>query len=780
MMNATNNIAVDLFYKVRSRFSGLKLGTSEGAITINPEEARFFDFDYKDGEKIVGHVSVSLAEENSMKVYFSTGITESMDTDQKRGWYKFLKELRGFAKRRLMSFDTRDIAKDNLDKRDFAFLSQNSQPKNSQKNIIQKHVGESIMRESAMYGTKTVSYQKLENTRLIIKHNQALQDDMAPGARSRNISGLFVENGDGERFKYPFIHLEGARAMQRHVANSGLPYDDIGKSIISMSEQIAQLRSFSNYVVRNDLMNSSTNGIVEQSAAALQNLREQLHKLTKQKHYEAYKESFQAQTPLEIPQDVVEDFTDKFTVKNFKEDIKAVFPILYRLMQENNSTVDYDDIVAMTTESVNDEAEVDLEEDSVDQFTQFENWVMNLGEDSAIASQDPQEQQAAIREMQELVGQTFPAGVNGDNAIPALRGLIDDPSFLVKIKEASMQDPDADVRGIVQEWLGEIAPDVLDTLDFGDYTNTAPVEGIEEAASGGDYEIDGEMATVEFVRDESGAVQVTKVMIGSTDITAIQDLNEIANNIDENDESPVEDYYLILDIDVEAEYSAAERGAREFGSGMQLEPDYPAYSEISSITAYGNGQSVSLSTDDFPESIQDQIQEIADKQHSDDDDFDIPDNYDRYEGVEEADGPNKSDIPAFKRKEKGGDDWKMSTKDLDDERTKSPTSSAGLARKKKELGMGESSRIDVKEVAEFIHSFYDPESSTFPKSPEGVATMVGKKFGPKAEQAARKMVERMAPQQSTNQNPGLAELANENTELARIKKLSGISQGIGF
>jgi hypothetical protein len=48
-MDATNNIATDLFYKIRSRFSGLKLGNDTGAITINPEEARFFDFDYKDG-----------------------------------------------------------------------------------------------------------------------------------------------------------------------------------------------------------------------------------------------------------------------------------------------------------------------------------------------------------------------------------------------------------------------------------------------------------------------------------------------------------------------------------------------------------------------------------------------------------------------------------------------------------------------------------------------------------------------------------------------------------
>jgi hypothetical protein len=50
--------------------------------------------------------------------------------------------------------------------------------------------------------------------------------------------------------------------------------------------------------------------------------------------------------------------------------------------------------------------------------------------------------------------------------------------------------------------------------------------------------------------------------------------------------------------------------------------------------------------------------------------------------------PNKSDVPAYQRKQQGGD-WKMSTKDLEDEKTKSPTSSAGLARRKQELGMSE-------------------------------------------------------------------------------------------
>jgi len=347
-MDATNNISTDLFYKIRSRFTGLKLGESTGQITINPENARFFDFDYMENDKNIGHVSISLAEPNSMKVYFSSGITEGMDQDQKGNWYAFLKELRMFAKRRLLAFDTRDIAKDNLDKRDYAFLSQHSTPQ-SDNDTITKPVGEAVMNESNLYGTKTQSFQKLEDTRLIIKHSKKLADDFEqkPGDRSRNISALFVENQDGERFKYPFVHLAGARAMQRHVANGGLPYDAIGESIIKTSEEIAQLKSFTNYCVRNDLMNSDTNSIVERSKAQLNGLRERIAKLSKQAHYENYVAEFQEPEAMEIPDDVMKEYTEKFTVKNFKEDIANAFPIIYKLMKEEE-TVGYDDIVAMT------------------------------------------------------------------------------------------------------------------------------------------------------------------------------------------------------------------------------------------------------------------------------------------------------------------------------------------------------------------------------------------------------------------------------------------------
>ena len=592
----------------------MKLGAETGQITIMPEEARFFDFDYMEGEKPIGHVSISLAEPNSMKVYFSSGITESMDAGQKDNWYGFLRELRNFAKRRLLAFDTRDISKDYLDKKDYAFLSQNSKPKSANPNTMDTPVGESIMSESQMYGTKTISYQKLMDTRLIIKHSKAVMDDLQPGARTRNISALFVENQDGERFKYPFIHLAGARAMQRHVANSGLPYDDIGKSIISMSEEIAQLRSFSNYVVRNDLMNSDTNSIVERGQSRLEGLREQVARLSKQSHYEAYRENFQISEQYDIPDEVIEDFTEKFTVKNFKEDIKSVFPVLYRLMQEE-STVGYDDIVAMTQDAVTEDEE---QEEAYDPFQKFEAWAMQLGEESPITSEDEETKAQAVKELQELVSQAFPAGIDGTNAIESLKGIIEDPQLYKGIKDTAKEDPNADLRGAIQQYLELYAPDVLEQLDFGDFDPNAQAAGEEPAAA----------------------------------------------------EAPAEEPQMASD-----------------------DPDE------------------------------------RNKDRKDDPPFDPDDD----------DGPPSA-------KDEFGNTIKHRARHL--------------ARK----GMRQA--MDVKEVAEFISSFYDRDSGTFPKGPEGVIVMVGKKFGEQAEQVARKFVERMAPHQEQG--------AEQMQELARIRELAGM------
>lgn len=802
-----NSISQDLFYKIRSRFTGLKLGKETGEITIDPMEAAFFDFDYMDGENPIGHVSVSLAEPTSMKVYYSTGITEGMNITQKEGWYNFLKELRSFAKRRLMSFDTRDIAKDNLDKRDYQFLVQNAQSKKNP-------VGESIMSESSMYGSKTVSYQKLMDTRLIIKHSHALADDQVPGARSRNISALFVENQAGERFKYPFIHLAGARAMQRHVANGGVPYDDIGKSIVGMSEEIAQLKSFGNYVVRNDLMNSSNNNIVERSSTYLNNLREQLAKLSKQGYYEQYKENFSAGEQLEVPQDVVETFTDQFTVKNFKEDIKSVFPILYRLMSEEQKSTEigYDDIVEMTGVQ-DDDMDEEFEAVASDPFTKFEQWAMSLGETSSIQSHDEDEKAQAVKELQALITNPFPAGVDGTNAIESLKGIIDDPKLAAGIKAVAKTDPEKDVREMVKGWLDQNAPDVVQSLDFGDVA--APEQNIEDPqqyandAADADAVAYGQQESIEEAGEEDPK---KKRKWGSYWKDYDKKPEDFGVKPNANAGKPYPKYKRVprpgatKDWDVDYVYdNPDEKAAYDQGDkDYYAQPEYKAYSDARSVH-HKEMEKVKKShyaqKGRFDSTIT-IMNPFFDPKSTDPEDEDTPEEIDvgvdydvEYHGEDRPgtweEPPEYAERDVYITRVVDLDTGEDITDEVDHDKIAQALDDQGdimsasdYAQDQKDQaaidryeanresiepeGDAKQGSMNVQEVAQFINSFYDKHTKSFPKGPEGVAVMVGKKFGEQAEHIARKFVERMAPHQSTEQNPELA-------ELARVKELSGVS-----
>lgn len=358
-MNIIEIIAQDIFDKVRGRFSNLEMGDESGAVTSVPKDARFFDFDFATEGNDLGRVSISLNEVGTLKIFYGHDIVEDSDQVSIGIWYDFLKEMRFFAKRRMLRFDTRDIAKGNLNKNDFQYLSQNGTKENN-------------MNESAMYGSSKTSYRKLENTLLRVRHSKTV-DENQRGSRSRNINALFIENEAGERFKYPFIHLAGAKAMQRHVANGGRPYDGVGNAIIGMSEQIAQLTAFKRHLGNHDGMNEEVNEILERSQAKLDNLRKSVDGLSKQGYYEQFVNSFEEPTGEEFVMDqaTMEDYKSKFTVKNFKEDLAQYFPLIHKIMQET-SEVDLDAYVAPAEEPVQESDESEIRQS--DDFVQFEGW----------------------------------------------------------------------------------------------------------------------------------------------------------------------------------------------------------------------------------------------------------------------------------------------------------------------------------------------------------------------------------------------------------------------
>ena len=365
-MQAIQIISQDLFDKVRSRFENLEMGDSTGAVTIDPKEARFFDFDFVLEGVDLGRVSVSLGELGSLKVFYSQGITENKDNFAKKIWYSFLKEMRLFAMRRLLRFDTRDIAKTNLEQKDFQYLASKSP----------KEEPMSTMNESRwnQKSTKKTSRAVKGKTEVIVRHKNAVAEEY-PGSRSfhKNIKAIFIQNADGERFKYPFIHPAGAFAMAQHVDHGGVPHDPAGKAIIEMSEQIAQLQEFSRHIRRATLHDDAMS-ISERAMGKLNELKAHVAALSKRQHYENWMAEFNEGSDdlmTELDAVTMEDYKSKFTQTNFQEELSKFFPLLHRIMGEAN-TVNLDEFVK------EDEDDQDTDQDqssnNVDPSDQFTNW----------------------------------------------------------------------------------------------------------------------------------------------------------------------------------------------------------------------------------------------------------------------------------------------------------------------------------------------------------------------------------------------------------------------
>ena len=486
-------IAQDLFYKIRSRFPKMEMGDENGAPTFEATKGRFFDFDAIFEGVNLGTVSISINEPGSLKIYFNRNILEDADSIVSGTWYNFLKEMRKFAMKRLMSFDTRDIAKTNLDKRDYGYLAKK----------------ESVMSESIMKGTSRTSYKPLDKTRLIIRHSKTV-DESIPGARSRNIESLFIENAQGERFKYPFPHKAGAEAMQRHVANGGVPHDPVGQKIIGMSEDIAKLSSFKRYVTREDLMNAGTNDIVARANDKLQSLKEMIQRLSRQHHYEEFKKNCAmgaGDSPL-IDEVTMEEYKDKFTVKSFKEDIADVFPLLYRIMQET-SDIDLDSI-AQVEETY---GEIDLDTVVYESpEAQFESWASTLVETQL----SPEE----LSKLQELVSEHFPVGINGENVSSTLQSLGINISEEAKVKLATLAEtdgPDADAKNVVVEYLAQYEPEILSAIGIsGNTTAPEPVGAQPQGEEGmmresGDQTPEEKRHAMEYLNKVARAIRAGEV-----------------------------------------------------------------------------------------------------------------------------------------------------------------------------------------------------------------------------------------------------------------------------
>ena len=333
----------DLFNKIRSQFSNIEIGSATGEATADPKEAVFFDFEFKEDSDTFGRVSISLADGENMKVFYNRDLVNKIDEDSRNEWYAFLKELKDFAVEHQLVFDVRDITKSNLTKQDYNNLADTNKTVNTddmseELERITKLAGvEKAPVSEGLTGTSKRSNENLDKTRLIIRHSGKV-DETVPGSRSRQIQSLFIENEDGERFKYPMTHLAGARAMTRHVANGGRPHDDFGQHIIQTSEDIAKLNSFSRYASNKDQLNDNASDIIDQTKLKLENLRMYMKNLSKQSHYETASKDFKTADERILDDETRNSYREKFTVKTLDDRVEEALPIIHNIMSELETT----------------------------------------------------------------------------------------------------------------------------------------------------------------------------------------------------------------------------------------------------------------------------------------------------------------------------------------------------------------------------------------------------------------------------------------------------------
>lgn len=361
-MKDLTTISSDLFNKIRSRFTDIKIGDEKGAITTDPTNARFFDVNYSVDGQDLGRVNLKI-DDQSLTVIYNNSMLDGQVESVKTRWYNFLKELRQFARKSLLTFDTRDITKSNLEKRDYEYLAQGT--------------GDTSMSESKLFGTSKTSYQDMGEAKIIVKHSQPVNYNL-PAGRTQRIESIYIENASGERFKYPSRHLNGARAMAVHVANGGAPYDAIGGYISGLSEELSKLRQFKQYTQRSGVMAEAMGDLTERVADRIDSIKHEIASLQRQSNYESFKESFQVSETQEVPEETANSWIDALTIKTFNEELKSVFPYIYKLVGEKRSDeVRYDDIVG-------EEVEAEVEEEVVES-SMFDEFADKMDEISALA-----------------------------------------------------------------------------------------------------------------------------------------------------------------------------------------------------------------------------------------------------------------------------------------------------------------------------------------------------------------------------------------------------------
>lgn len=327
-MISGETIANDIFKILKGNGYSIKIFTDEGENTVDPNAARRF--------YIPELGSMVNLDETDSKREIRVSVNQNTDVNEFKDTLALLKNL---ANRNVIEYTLKSFTKA-ITPKDQDYQAQKARD-------MKQDVSEGI---SPAYGSSKSSYQQLENAKLIIKHNKPVNEE-SRGSRSRNISAIYIESANGERYKMETNNLAGGRAMLRHVKEGGTPYDDFGRHISEQCIELKKLKEFKKYSFRNGLVNEDTTDIVEAVSNRISSLREGINKLKGCKCYHESKEKFESKE-VKINETDRNKLRNQFTVRTFDESLDEALPYVNALVKEMKALKERDAFAAETLDNL--------------------------------------------------------------------------------------------------------------------------------------------------------------------------------------------------------------------------------------------------------------------------------------------------------------------------------------------------------------------------------------------------------------------------------------------
>jgi hypothetical protein len=381
-----NSPSTDLYNLLVTRDFEPEILDSAGKAVTDPALAELFSFDWKTENKNYGTVVVLLGADNNLQVYFGDNLGRSMEGDDKGDWYDFLAQMKNFATRNLLSFDTQNINRLKYTMQGMA--------------AIQEGLFEGY------YGTRKVSYSdQPKQVKLKIVHNKSLDEN---DARFRYIESLFLETAEGERFKVPSRNLMHGRMLARHVAEGGTPYDAFGRHITEMVSELGTLSKFVRAARHRDFAGPAAD-MVEAAVKHYSDLKAKAKRMISQRGYREERENYDPAeiTETEIATDAIRTM---FIENSLDQRIEEALPILARLKGNN-----------------------------MKEANEFESWATTVTEGTWALPDTPEQK----KKLQQLMSQELIVGPDATNATEQLYGLIGDDELFDILEDIAYMDPDA-------------------------------------------------------------------------------------------------------------------------------------------------------------------------------------------------------------------------------------------------------------------------------------------------------------------------------------------------